>query len=512
MHPDPCSSPTRSASGKAPSPCGGATVVLTADRTLTADYGALFDGMAATSQTTFTPGFVMNHLIAPAGRIRRGQAPLPLGLRRIEAALVRSGFSLETVRAVPGLRLAEAVGPGTRVVGVSSGDPLGVAMNSTTMTAILPGRIRTALSFQRIMRTLRRLQSRHGFRVIVGGPGAWQLAAHPDRARGLGVDHVVLGYCEGNVGTVFAQAAADRPLPFVIQGRGPGPTDIPPVLGPTTMGIVELSRGCGLGCDFCALKSTPMVHLPVRTITEDVCTNLDWGARSLAFATEDVLRYGAGGIRPEAGAVIDLLERLRARAGDRLIQVDHMNLCSVAAMSDHDLLRVRELLAVPGQRFVWANVGVETVNGQLLAAHGGRAKLYPYAPEAWAAGAREQVLRLVNAGFFPFVSLVTGLPGETSADVRRTREWVRELRNVRLAVFPLVHAPLEGPDLTTRGRLSREQWRLLEDCYLLNFQWIPALVAEHERLGGAPLLRRLLIQVLGRAQIQFWKLVFRCHR
>ncbi|NOY82393.1 MAG: B12-binding domain-containing radical SAM protein [Kiritimatiellaeota bacterium] len=489
-----------------------AEVVLTADRTLTADYGALFDGMAAASQTTFTPDCVMRYLVAPAGRVRQGRSPMPLGLRRVEAAIVRSGFSPDAVHAVPSLRLREAVGPETRVVGVSSGDPLGVAMNSTTMTAILPGRIHTAVSFQRIMRTLQRLRTRYAFRVVVGGPGAWQLAAFPDRARQLGVDHVVQGYCEGNVGAVFARAASGVRLPFVIQGRDVSPDEIPAILGPTTMGIVELSRGCGLGCDFCVLKDRPMAHLPVRTVLEDVRTNIEWGARSLAVATEDVLRYGAKGVRPEVGVVIELLERLRARAGHRLVQVDHVNVCSVAAISDRDLQRIRELLAVPGQRFVWANIGVETVNGQLLAANGGRAKLRPYAPDEWAAGARDQVLRLVKAGFFPLVSLVTGLPGETPGDVRRTREWVRELRKERLAVFPLVYAPLSGPDVTPRGKLSREQWRLLEDCYRLNFRWVLALVAEHERLGGAPLVRRLLIQALGRGQVLFWKSVFRLHR
>jgi len=271
--------------------------------------------MAATSQTTFTPAVVMNLLIAPKGRRRFGQTPLPLGLRRIEAALARSGFPAEAIRCVPADSLRSAVGNETRIVGVSTGDPLGIAMNSTTMTAILPGRIRTALAFQRMLHGLRRARKQIGFRIVVGGPGAWQLAAFPDRARALGVDHVVLGYCEGNAGSILTQAAAGANLPFVIPGKSVSAEDVPPILGPSTMGMVELSRGCGLGCRFCVLRDVPMRHLPKSTILADVQTNLGCGARSLAFATEDVLRYGATGISPDPGAVLELLGDLRDRAG-----------------------------------------------------------------------------------------------------------------------------------------------------------------------------------------------------
>ena len=50
---------------------------------------------------------------------------------------------------------------------------------------------------------------------------------------------------------------------------------------------MEITRGCGLGCDFCTLAREPMRHLPVETILADARTNLNAGVRNIALITED---------------------------------------------------------------------------------------------------------------------------------------------------------------------------------------------------------------------------------
>jgi len=490
----------------------GFPVVLTADRSLMAGYDVLFGGMVSVSQTTRTPAALMRLLLAPRvpHTSRRAHAA-PLGLRRLEAALVAGGWSPDDVAVVPPEELGRAVGPATRVVGVSSGDPLGIGMNSTTMTAITGGRTHTARWFQRLMARICGLRATApGARVVVGGPGAWQLAQDEDARARLGVDHLVCGYCEGNVAELFRSLADGDRLDPVIAGVGVPVRDVPAVLGPALMGAVEISRGCGLGCTFCTIGRMPMEHLSVDTILADASVNLAGGQSCLSIVSEDVLRYGAEGRRVRPQEVIGLLRRMRALPGVELIQADHANISSVGRFSDSELREVRGLLAGrddPGD-FIWLNLGVETASGPLLAANGGSPKMHPYGPDDWAEACSEQLERLCKAGIFPLVSLMLGLPGETRADLARTLRWVEGLAGRRVAVFPMFFAPVGGADGPGSEPATPEHWRIMQLAYGLNFRWIPRLMWNNQSRGCVPLWRRLSIQGLGRLSAPWWQALF----
>jgi len=491
----------------------GFTVVLTADDTLMASYPTLFDGMIAASQTTRTPTFLMKGLLAPPVGARNLRAVrAPLGLRRVEAALVRDGWPREEVAIVPPAALGEAVGPATRVIGVSSSDPAGLGMNSTTMAGILGGESWPSRAFQNLcgqLKSVRRGAPRAV--MIAGGAGAWALAADEKLRTRLGVDCVLPGYCESRVGDVFRSLMEGKRPPAIIEGGPATAADVPALLGPTVMGAVEISRGCGLGCGFCAMGRAPMSHVPSGTILADVATNLRAGVRTLSLVTEDLFRYGAegAGVRPEG--LLELLEGIRRRNSSVHVGSDHANVTSVAGFSDGELREVFRQMAGPrGQRnSVWLNLGVETASGELLAANGGRGKMQPYSPNQWPGVCHEQVVRLSQAGFFPMVSLVLGLPGETDADVERTLRWVRKLNKVRLAVFPLFNAPLDA-SITPFGlrQMSPAHWRLFRESYRLNFKWIPRLLWLCQTPAGVPLWRRALLQAFGRGNIVLWKSLF----
>jgi radical SAM superfamily enzyme YgiQ (UPF0313 family) len=476
----------------------------------------LFDGMLAASQTTTTPSLLVRGLMAPAVRrdgLRAHQAPL--GLRRIEAALLRDGWDAEEVAVVRPEELPRAVGRrNTRVIGLSSGDPLGWGMNSTTMAGIAGGTVYTSRWAQKLCRRVAALRERAPeARVVMGGPGAWQLAADDAARRALGIDHVITGYCEGNVAELFRRMAEGEALSPVLEGQGPDGDAVPAIRGASVMGSVELSRGCGLGCRFCTLAQTAMVHLPAATILADAETNLAAGVTSLALIGEDVFRYGGAGSRCCPAALLGLLRQLRALPGLRLLQADHANIIAVAQFTDDELGELHRLFV--GERrhdYLWLNLGVETASGSLLAANGGRAKMGPYPPEAWGDFSLAQVRRLVRAGFFPLVSLVLGMPGETPDDVERTARWVDQLRQERVAIFPLFYAPVDGQGPAFRtGQMTAAHWRLFRAAYRLNFRWVPRLLWDNQSGAGVGLARRLVLQALGRGQVVWWKLLLAWH-
>ncbi len=493
----------------------GYKVVLTADRTLMADYKLLFDGMLAASQTSSIPPWVTSDLLMPwnpSADVRALTAPL--GLRRIEAALLAGGFIADEVTVVDERRLNQAVGTDTAIVAVSSGEPAGHGMNSSTMTEISGGQIFPLVMFERLMNKVQEtLKTSHSkAKVVMGGPGAWQIAGDPGQMRKLGIDYVISGYAEGNVTELFRRIIEGQELDSSLTGSPVAADAVPCICGASSMGVVEISRGCGLGCAFCTIARVPMIHLPEATVVADVLTNIRAGISSIAILSEDFFRYGSTGTTANPDAVISLLTKLRQIEGLRLIQTDHANVLSISQFSDEQLKTIHDLLVGDtGCEYPWVNVGVETISGELLKANGGSVKMGRSPVEHWGAFAAEQLRRLCKAGFMPMVSLVVGLPGESPQDVQKCVDWVKSIAHLRITVFPVLYAPIDGaPGLRVKD-MSRLHWQLVKESYKLNFQWIPRMYWDNQKAAGVPAGRRALLQVLGRGQVLQWNALFALH-
>ena len=485
----------------------GFPIVLTADRTLTADYSLLFDGMVAASQTSTAPPLLFERLLMPRGRpsgVRTAVAPL--GLRRIEAALLSDGFSPEEVVVVNEGQLAAAIGPATRIIGISSGEPTGMGMNSSTMTAINGGRIYPELMFRRLLRKIHRLNRDVSAKIVLGGPGAWQIAGNPQKCRELGIDHVITGYAEDNVAATFRSLLRQEAMPQAVPGGASSAASIPPIRGASTMGVVEISRGCGLGCSFCTIGRVPMIHLPSSVILADVQTNVSSGRPNIALLSEDFFRYGATGVKADPPALLALVRSIREIPPVRLIQIDHASVASVAQYDDSQLQTLHDLLVGEDpRRYLWVNVGVETAAGELLKQAGAAAKCKRSEGESWGEVCARQLRRLSKARFFPMASLMIGLPGARDEHLQETLAWGESLGDQRLAVFPVLYAPVDGsPPLDPRS-LRPAHWALIRACYRLNFRWVPWFYRDNQIAAGVPFVRRKVLQLLGYGQVVQWK-------
>lgn len=489
-------------------PPNGYKIVLTADDTLMAEYDLLFDGMLAASQTTTTPAPIMRTLLMPRPRLVNGRARnAPLGLRRIEATLLNEGFSADDVAIVPSRALKEAFGPNTRVIGISGGEPVGGGMNSSTMTGVAGGTIYPLAMYRKLIARITQLRQAQApqAKVVFGGPGAWQLVRTPDPR----IDHILSGYAEGNIAQVMRELVQGDPLPTLIEGQCAEADAIPAIRGASTMGVVEVSRGCGLGCSFCTIGHERMRHLPVETIVRDVKTNVDAGQSSIAALSEDFFRYGGKGIKPNPAAVVSMLEEVRKVPGLRLIQIDHATITASSQFTEAELREVHALLT-QGMRhdYLWLNLGVETASGELLVANGGRAKIGQTDPADWANKCRHELERLCAIGFFPMVSLVMGMPGETPAHVQQTLDFVRSLKGLRLSVFPMLLAPLDDTPAPTSRDLSKLHWDLVKEAYRFNFEWVPKMYWDNQCGAEVSMAKRLALQALGKGQVAEWNLLF----
>lgn len=492
---------------------GGYPIVLTADRTLMADYPVLFDGMMGTIQTTTVPEPIMRNIIAPPlGSDNLAARKAPLGLRRIEAALLNDGFNCEDVILCTPEDLEKCVGPRTKIVAVSSSDPLGRGMSNSTMSDMAGGTLYTHTWYKRLLLQLKAKKQTHKFKVVAGGAGAWQLAQNEQARRDLDIDTVVEGYAETQVAPWFHALVDGEELAPVVNSRSSREDEIPAICGPTSMGVVEISRGCGKGCQFCTIATERMIHIPIDIVASDVERNVERGVTSICALSEDFFRYGSTSKEPVNPPVLkSLIRRLREVKPLKLIQLDHTNVISVAQYSDDDLREVHDLL-VQGQRhdYLWVNLGVETASGELLDMNQKGGKIRPFKPAEWGELCDQQIRRLIKTGYFPLVSLIMGLPGETPEHVEKTVRWIENLYHERLVIFPIFYSPVI-PGLGhhfTIEEMTPMHWRLFRLAYNLNFKWIPKMYWDNQTGAGASLFRRLFIQFTGQFQILQWKMQF----
>jgi len=490
-------------------------VVLVADPTLSARYGVLFEGIFATAQTTEVPGWLMRHFLAPPARADAdGRArTAPLGVRRVEAALLDSGaLGPDDVAVTTPEAVGRLLGPWTKVVGVSSSDPLGHGMSNTTRRAFSSGTLYTRLWTGRLMGRLAEARRRCGFRIVAGGAGAWQYVHHPQEAARHGVDTVFEGYVEGDGAARLVAMVEGEEAPARVRSRATAAEAARPIRGPSTMGVVELSRGCGNGCRFCLMADRRLEHLAEETILSDVETNVADGARALVSSSEDFFRYGAEGRRVHFERLRGLLARMQPVRRGALMQIGHAAITSVLQLDADELAEIRRLLAAdPHARHLWINLGLESANGRLVAANG-PGKIAPFDPDDWEAMARDAADRLHRAGFFPLFSIILGLAGETPDDLARTHRLVERLGAAPTAVFPVFHEPVrpdrDGPAFRLEA-MTRRHLALQAACYEMNFRWIPRVYWDNQRAGGVGWTRRAMTQVLGRAEIRMWRRRFR---
>ncbi|HOK95278.1 MAG TPA: radical SAM protein [Anaerohalosphaeraceae bacterium] len=492
-------------------------VILTADRTLFADYRILFEGIFATMQTTKVPLWAMRRFVAPRVRTSSAGRALvaPLGLRRVESALIqRLGLSPEEVVCTTPERLPSLIGPWVKAVCFSSSDPLGMGMSNTTTTQFWSGELYTRYFSRQQLEYLRKAKNKYAFKVVGGGAGAWQWLYYKDPAAQETLDCIYEGYFEDAGPELFKRILNGKSVDRHIRADAVGAAHICPIRGASGLGIIELSRGCGRGCRFCTIARKKMEHLPADIILSDLQTNVSAGIRSVVSGSEDFFRYGSSGLKPDFEKLRALLIQMRQIQDLSFMQIDHANITSIAQLTDEQLREIRRLLSwQKPSRYLWVNMGAESASGALVAANC-PGKIAPYRPEDWEGLLYETAERITRNGFFGVFSLVLGLPGETPDDIARTRKLVRYLEHQNAVVFPVFYEPSNAGDISQGQRftietMQSEHLELYQACYEINFRKVPLLFWDNQRCGGVPWAKRLAMRLLGRGEIKQWRRAFR---
>jgi radical SAM superfamily enzyme YgiQ (UPF0313 family) len=442
---------------------------------MTQYIGALYTGFLSTLPRHIVQDFLYEKVVCravPANTDGTTDYPI-LSLRAVEAILCQDGYTQADVKIAHPYHIEHVVEADTQIVGVSAKDPLGIGPATTSWIAMFGGQPQNRIRFAALMQRIRRLKEQYNFKVIFGGPGAWQVQK-PKTMDYYGIDYVLMGEGERVIPNLFAELETDSYSgPRVIEGPLVEVDEIPNILGPTNSSLIEVSRGCGRGCKFCVTTvSGRLRSFPKEKILQDAQMYLDRGIKSVTFQSEDVLRYGSTKLECDEDAVLDLYKEVFA-LGAKHVVLTHASLITFAYQPEL-ITKLTKLLRKHGMPGYGCQPGLETGSGRLIEMHM-KNKCYPRDPYEWPDVVREAFDVMERHRWAPCCTLMMGLPGEEKEDVQQTIELIKDLKHhfaffVPLSFLPVTTTSLAGTERCARDTLTVSNWELLEVTWKHNLK------------------------------------------
>lgn len=464
----------------------GYKIVLTANRTLMSHYnGLVFLGFGACVSKGVIPDVLYFSAMCPSiGAEKDGSTEnAPCGTRKIEATLLNSGFKTEDIIVAHPDHLDKVIGSNTKVLSITEIDPLGIAPATSMFRNMFGGNAYMSVKFEELLNHPHVKKYRP--KIIIGGPGAWQLEDAEIRDK-FGLDCIIVGEGEKVVSAVVEKALNNMELPGVVHGEVVGEEEIPLIKKPTIDGIVEISRGCGRGCKFCAPTLQRFRCLPVEHILKEVELNLRAGKQPLLHA-EDILRYQAKGFQVNKEAVTDLFRQVSSYPGVNRVQISHFALSSVLTAPDA-VEEISNILGL-GKNGKWLSgqTGIETGSPRLIKdVMGGKCK--PYKPEDWPQVVADAFQVLSDNSWVPVSTLIIGIPGETEQDIQLTIDLVQELKEYKSIIVPLFFVSQGGlrnkSESFSIDKMTRKECELVMESWRHSLNWAEILLDEYFKMAN----------------------------
>ena len=540
-----------------------AKIVLTADRTLMSPYRhlslATFFGCAPALDphrdkksiwykilgNQVTPKILFD-FICNYTEHTNGVADLaPYGLRKVEAGLLRDGFSREDVVVAHPDHIEKFIGPETEVVGTHEMDPLG--MGPVTMTFTYG---RKQISYDefyckelhdRINAAKKRTGSKA--KVIVGGSGTWQYNYDPEKIEEYGLYALLEGELggiapeiDGHTGRFFNylingdfenmdpfRKRSDFKVnikEFERNGRKlharfvnfwdrPDLDEIPEIVKPSLHGMVEVMRGCGRGCKFCDVTLRALRYYPPEKVKKEVEVNLKAGETSAWIHSDDIFVYGMNPrtskrMEPNREALEELFTAIMS-TGVKHANPTHGTLGG--AIADEKLVpNISKIIRSGAGNLTGIQCGLETGSIRLIDKYADR-KLAPYKPEEWHWVVKEAVQTLNENYWIPAFTLIMGLDNdETPEDAWETIRLISELEKEQpdsmFTVTPLTFVPiglLEKSDFFDIGNeMTPAQLGVMYKAWQHNFRYaIKKFMNQTGQLGVKKYMFNMIARTLG---------------
>ena len=457
-------------------------IVLVSDSTLSYEYRnfPLLDFLPCAPGRA-VPGRIYKFLKGPAPPVHPNGAAVfaPYSLRKLEAALLRKYDRKDIVVAHEDY-LENFITDDTEIIGVTTMDPLGIGPTTMSYYALFGGEMSAWVrrEWDSLIDRINRHRAGKKAKLVVGGPGVWEFTILREEIDKYRFDYIVQGETDDIVDILFEQIIEDsidntlfhrgymtyddsfrkvvkKDDLFIARGISksayPRLEDIPEIVAPAMKGMVEMMRGCGVGCDFCEVTLRPLRYNSIERITNEVRVNVRAGQTNAWLQSDEAFGYKHGAMyAPNSEALEELFSAIMAVPGVRSSNPTHGRI-SIPAGYPEMMEKLSKILKAGPRNWIGIQTGVETGSDELARRHMPNKTLpLKVGPD----GSWEDIVwkgvAVETANYWrPAFTIQVGQEGETVEDQWDTIAMINRLSNsfsagrpFEFTVTPLVNVPL----------------------------------------------------------------------
>lgn len=405
----------------------------------------------------------------------------PYSTRKVEASLLTKNRP-EDVYVSSSEGIENAIKDDTEVIGVSTMDPLGFGPTTMSYYVLFGGNPYAWVrkEWEMLMSRINAARKGKKAKVLVGGPGVLefiQLRSELDRE---GIDYAFMGEADDILPDLFEQVSNDlvdhkqfyggytvyddkyqrkykqdeKILSRALTGKlYPKLEEIPTIVNPAMKGMVEVMRGCGIGCDFCEVTLRPLRYYTPEMIASEVDVNLKKGGNSHVWVhSDDIWGYKHDNFfRPNEDALIDLFKNIMDTPGVSESNPTHGRISIPSGYPDF-LQRLSKVMKAGPSNWIGIQTGLETGSDSLARKHmPNKTMPLKVGPDgSWEEIVWEGVYNETKNYWRSAFTLQVGQPEETDEDLWDTVAMINRLsyskiddgRDFEFTVTPLQNVPM----------------------------------------------------------------------
>ncbi|MCK5561229.1 MAG: B12-binding domain-containing radical SAM protein, partial [Thermoplasmata archaeon] len=241
---------------------------------------------------------------------------------------------------------------------------------------------------------------------------------------------------------------------------------IPLIKHAATYGTVEVTRGCGRGCQFCSPTMRKKYSFPLSHILKEVEITINNGCKMIFPNSEDIFLYKSNaGFKPNRKEITKLFKGISTFPGVEYIHLSHASLAPII----YDPKILEEITPylidktkrdLRGKKYVTVEVGVETGSVRLMKKYM-KGKALPFSVDKWPELVVQGVGIMNDYDWYPLCTIMAGMPDEKEEDVLATLELIDDLKGLKLFYTPVLFIPLKEALLHSAHRANLKNFNKL---------------------------------------------------